>query len=229
LHLITIDKETRNRFFEFLVTSLQNGNSLTQKITIVDRFIHQIQFLITDSKGAIKTEIEQEYKVFKSKFSELIYPLLNNSNKYFHLLYKSLNPDYQLIKFEGVYEKEFLSESKSIPLVQQIKLRNINEKIGFYNVCFNHLLNEFQNLFEMVLLGGKQVTAKDIRDKMAEDEFLTSEIKFVTEFFDRRNQNSISHTNEQEIGFWGVGQIEYEEYKRNIFPVIRKVYIKRNE
>lgn len=229
LHLITIDKETRNRFFQFLVILLQNENSLTQKITIVDRFIHQIQFLITDSKGATKTEIEQEYEVFKSKFSELIHPLLNNTNHYFHLLYKSLNPNYHLIKFEGVYEKEFLSESKSIPLVQQIKLRNINEKIGFYNVCFNHLLNEFQNLFEMVLLGGKQVTAKDIRDKMAEDGFLTNEIKFVTEFFDRRNQNSISHTNEQEIGFWGVGQIEYEEYKRNIFPIIRKVYIKRNE
>ena len=45
----------------------------------------------------------------------------------------------------------------------------------------------------MVLLEGNQVTAKDIRDKMAEDGFLTNEIKCVTELFDRRNQNSISY------------------------------------
>lgn len=230
LHLITIDKEYRKAFFDFLVESLQIKKSLTQKITIVDRFIHQLQFLISELKGAEKEKLVIEYEGYIERFIEIIEPMLaDSSNKYIPLLFKALKNDYHLIEFDKIYDSEFLSQSNCIPLVQQIKQRNINEKIGFYNVCFNHLLNEFQNLFEMIILDGKQKTAKDIRDKMAEDGFTTSEIKFITEFFDRRNQNSISHTNEQEIGFWGVGQTEYEEYKLNVLPIIRKVYNKRIE
>ncbi len=230
LHLVTIDVDYRKDFFEFLIVSLQSNKSLTQKITIVDRFIHQLQFLISESKGTTKNELIAEYNEYINVFIDKLEPLLEfSSNGYFKLLYKALRNDYCLIQFDKIYDFNFLSDSNCIPLVQQIKQRNINEKIGFYNVCFNHLLNEFQNLFEMIVLNGKKVTAKDIRDEMAKDGFLTSEIKFVTEFFDRRNQNSISHTNEQEIGFWGVGQEEYEKYKKKAEPIIRKVYNKRIE
>ncbi len=228
LHLVTIDEEYRKGFFEFIVDALQSGKSLTQKITIVDRFIHQLQFLISESKGATKDELIAEYNEYINVFIVKLEPLIELcTNGYFKILFKALKNEYSLITFDKIYDFNFLSDKKCIPLVQQIKQRNINEKLGFYNVCFNHLLNEFQNLFEMIMLNGTQVTAKDIRDEMAKDGFTTSEIKFVTEFFDRRNQNSISHTNEQEIGFWGVGQVEYEEYKKNVEPIIRKVYNKR--
>lgn len=225
LHLITIDKENRKRFFEFLLDSIRDGKSLTQKVTVIDRFIHQLQFLITESKGEEKDKLQVEFDEYIASLTIVIKPLVNiNFNKYFSLLYKSMSPDYELINFNRIYSASFLSTEKCIPLVQQIKQRNINEKIGFFNVCFNHLLNEFQNLFELVMLKGEKVTALLIRDKMAEDGFLMSEIQFITEFFDRRNQNSISHTNEQEIGFWGVGQKEYEEYKSNVVPIIEKIY-----
>lgn len=230
LHLVTIDEDYRKDFFKFLINSIQLNKSLTQKITIVDRFIHQLQFLISESKGTTKNKLIAEYNEYINAFVEKLEPLLAyNSNGYFKLLYKALRNEYCLIQFNKIYDFDFLSDSNCIPLVQQIKQRNINEKIGFYNVCFNHLLNEFQNLFEMIMLNCKKVTAKDIRDEMAKDGFTTTEIKFVTEFFDRRNQNSISHTNEQEIGFWGVGQEEYEKYKLNAEPIIRKVYNKRFE
>jgi hypothetical protein len=226
LHLITIDENTRKTFYEFLLESFNNLNSLTQKITIIDRFIHQMQFLIAESKGEEKEKLKIEYNTYIESFKTSIKPLAeSHANNYFAIFYKALDSSFSLVSFNRIYNPAFLSDAKCIPLVQQIKQRNINEKIGFYNVCFNHLLNEFQNLFEMAMFGGKQVTALEIRDKMAENGFKTTEIKFITEFFDRRNQNSISHTNEQEIGFWGVGQDEYESYKRNVEPIIEKIYI----
>ncbi len=227
LHLFTVKQSSRENLFNFLLSSLEINVSLTQKLTIVDRFMHQMRFLISEAKNSKKIELKKEYENYSQKFSNKIKSILttgDTSNQYFKLFYKAFNPDFELSSFKKIYEPIFLTQDVCIPLVQQIKQRIVNEKIGFFNVCFNHLLNEFKNIFEKAYFSGQQKTAIDIRDKMAENGFLTSEIKFVTEFFDRRNQNSISHTNEQEIGFWGVGQKEYETYKQKAELLIERIY-----
>jgi hypothetical protein len=61
---------------------------------------------------------------------------------------------------------------------------------------------------------------------MAEDNFKTEEITFVCNFFERRNQNSVSHTNTNDIGLWAVGQTEYFEYKMQVSPLIEKLFKK---
>ena len=230
LHLITINSDYRNKFFIFLIKALLSGKSITQTITIVDKFIHQLQFLISESQNDKKIELEKEYNEYINKFIEILEPMLKHtSNKYIQLIFKALNNEYKLFEFDRIYDSDFLSKKSSVPLVQQIKQRNINEKLGNFNVSFNHLLNEFQSLFEMLFLNGKQVSALEIRNKMTEKGFTTSEIKFITEFFDRRNQNSISHTNELEIGFWSVEQSEYENFKSKLIPIIRKIYNMKND
>jgi hypothetical protein len=140
------------------------------------------------------------------------------------LLYKSLNSTFDLVDFKPLYTPNFLNSDYCIPVVQQIKQRNINEKVAFYNVCFNHLLNEFQKVFEIAYFNNDNKTALEIIKKMSDEAFKMSEIKFVSEFFDRRNQNSISHTNDQDIGFWGVGQNEYNDYKLKVIDLIKRIY-----
>lgn len=225
LHLLTEDETMRQKFFSFLLDSLVTPNSLTQKITIIDKFIHQFQFLIATSHSPEKEILQTEYQKYIGLLNLALKPLLiDSSNNYLPILYKAINTDFVLIEFKGMYSPEFLSQDRCIPLMQQIKQRTLNEKIGFYNVCFNHLLNEFQNLFERAFFNGKHVKATQIRDRMALEKFKINEIKFISEFFDRRNQNSISHTNQQEIGFGGVSQKEYENYKHQLEPIMKKIY-----
>ncbi|WP_395065671.1 hypothetical protein [Flavobacterium sp.] len=229
LHLVTINNELRNNLFNSIILSLAEDENITQKITILDKFIHQIQFLITELKGLEKIQLQNEYlnyiEIIKLNLKS---NLEKSNNDYFSIIYKSLDKDYKLNKFEPIYSTNFLSQTNCIPLVQQIKQRVINEKIGFYNVCFNHLLNEFQNIFEMMFLDGKQKKALEITSEMSKNKFKVNDIKFISEFFDRRNQNSISHTNEQEIGFWGVGHNEYKKYKLKLEELIKEILIKTN-
>ena len=119
---------------------------------------------------------------------------------------------------------EFLNKLENSSLLQQIKQRHLNEKLGFFNVAFNHLLNEFQNIVEAAYFNRRDKNALEIRDKLAEKGFKTKDILFVSDFFKRRNQNSISHTNHNELGFCGVSEKEYFIYKSKINPLIKTIY-----
>jgi hypothetical protein len=92
-------------------------------------------------------------------------------------------------------------------------------------VCFNHLLNEFQSLFERAYFAGDSKTALAITRKMAEENYSIDEIQLISNFFERRNQNSISHTNENDIGVWGVNLTEYTEYKKSVIPILIKLNV----
>ena len=132
-----------------------------------------------------------------------------------------LNHKVILEEFKPIYGVRFLNKIENSSLLQQIKQRHLNEKLGFYNVAFNHLLNEFQNVTEAAYFNRKEKNAKDIRDKLSQEGFKTDDILFVSDFFKRRNQNSISHTNHNELGFWAVSEKEYFEYKNKISPLIK--------
>lgn len=225
LHLLTTDDIYRKTFFVSLITSIKNPENLTQKVSILDKFIHQIQFLLNEAKGETKVVLENEYLYYVEESILYLKEIINkNQNQYFSIFYKSLNKSYELNSFKFIYPIEFLYQESCLPLLQQIKQRNVNEKLGFYNVCFNHLLNEFQNFFEMIFFDGKEKDASVIKSKMTESGFKFNDIKFVAEFFDRRNQNSISHTNKFDIGFWGVGKKEYENYKSKIEKITLDIY-----
>ncbi len=225
-HLMTITQTGRNNLFGFIKSSFETENSITQKLTILDKFLHQISFLITDAKIDHKPFFIEEYK----KYTEAILPILRIAKandtydlEYLNLIITSLNPTHRLQTFIPIYSPNFLNSDIAIPLTQQIKLRRSNELILNYNVCFNHLLNEFQALFERAYFSGTPNTALAITQKMAQKKFSSSEIHFISHFFERRNQNSISHTNEEYIGIWGVNSIEYNSYKEKVIPILIKL------
>ena len=91
--------------------------------------------------------------------------------EYLNLIIHSLDSNHSLASFNPIYESSFLNLNDSIPLTQQIKLRKMNELLLNYNVCFNHLLNEFQSLFERAYFSGDSKTALAITRKMSEENY----------------------------------------------------------
>ena len=79
-----------------------------------------------------------------------------------------------------------------------------------------------------VMHEGESKTALAITRKMAQENYNIDEIQLISNFFERRNQNSISHTNQNDIGVWGVNSIEYTEYKNNVLPILTKLNISLN-
>lgn len=230
-HLMTLTTTGRNSLFQLIKSNLETDGSITQKLTILDKFFHQINFLISEAKNETKANLQAEFIHYKNE----ILPILKNIKEkdiydleYLNLIISSLDSGHSLTSFNPVYNASFLNLNDSIPLTQQIKLRKLNELLLNYNVCFNHLLNEFQSLFERVHFAGESKTALAITRKMAEENYSIDEIQLISNFFERRNQNSISHTNENDIGVWGVNLTEYTEYKKSILPILTKLNVSLN-
>lgn len=230
-HLMTLTETGRNSLFQLIKSNLETDGSITQKLTILDKFFHQINFLISEAKNETKANLHAEFIHYKNE----ILPILKNIKEkdiydleYLNLIISSLDSGHSLTSFNPVYNASFLNLNDSIPLTQQIKLRKLNELLLNYNVCFNHLLNEFQSLFEKVHFAGESKTALAITRKMAEENYSIDEIQLISNFFERRNQNSISHTNENDIGVWGVNLTEYTEYKKSILPILTKLNVSLN-
>lgn len=227
-HLMTLAETGRNSLFQLIKSNLETDGSVTQKLTILDKFFHQINFLISEAKNETKANLQAEFIHYKNE----ILPILKNIKEkdiydleYLNLIISSLDPGHNLTSFNPVYNASFLNLNDSIPLTQQIKLRKLNELLLNYNVCFNHLLNEFQSLFERAHFAGESKTALAITRKMAEENYSIDEIQLISNFFERRNQNSISHTNENDIGVWGVNLTEYTEYKKSVIPILIKLNV----
>lgn len=230
-HLMTLTQDGRNSLFQFIKSNLETNRSITQKLTILDKFFHQIIFLISEAKNEKQTNLIAEFTEYKKQILPILLMIKENDIydlEYLNLIINSLDSRHSLSTFDPVYNASFLNSNDSISLTQQIKLRKLNELLFNYNVCFNHLLNEFQSLFERAYFSGESKTALVITRKMAEKNYSVDEIQLISNFFERRNQNSISHTNENNIGVWGVNQMEYFEYKKNILPILIKLNASHN-
>jgi hypothetical protein len=85
-----------------------------------------------------------------------------------------------------------------------------------YNVAFNHLLNEFDTLFSIKYFNenNNNRTRLEVTQRMIEEKYFHDEIMFVADFYDRRNNNSISHASKKEYGYWSVSKDEYLEYEK---------------
>jgi cellobiose-specific phosphotransferase system component IIB len=230
-HLMTLTEAGRNSLFQFIKSNLQTNKSITQKLTILDKFFHQITFLISEAKNEAKANLNAEFIDYKNELLPILKIIKEKDIydlEYLNLIINTLDSSHSLSTFNPVYNASFLNLDDSIPLTQQIKLRKLNELLLNYNVCFNHLLNEFQSLFERAYFSGASKTALAITRKMAEENYSIDEIQLISNFFERRNQNSISHTNENDIGVWGVNLVEYTEYKKNILSILTKLNVTLN-
>lgn len=227
-HLLTLSEEIRKSFFKMIIESLNNGKSLLPKLTILDRFLHQIIFLRSEAND--KKELENEYQEYLKTTSNVLPKIIpKNPDTYLSLLNKFVNLSTKEIDFERIYEIPFLKSETASSLTQQIKLKQVSERLNNFNLSFNHLLNEFQNMFEISYFNSINKTCKDIIQIMKDEGYSTSEIRLINNFFERRNNNSISHTNSLSIGLWRVDKEEYFKYKEETKKVLKKVanhYIK---
>ncbi len=227
-HLATLTKRGRLKLLDFILSCLEIEGSTLQKLTLTDKFIHQMIFMISDRKGKEKEGLIEEWGEYKALLVSVLQRLseANPHKPYLSLLLTALIPERGLVLHEKIYSAEYLNMDNSIAIMQQIKLRRVSERTSNFNVCFNHLLNEFQNLFEQVYFNSVQHTAKDITKKMSEEGYKSTEVRFVSDFFERRNNNSISHTNDNIIGLWGVTPEEYLKYKYKVLPLLASIYNK---
>lgn len=227
-HLATLTKTGRLKLLGFILYCLETPGSTLQKLTLTDKFIHQMIFMISDRKGKEKEGLIEEWEEYKALLVSVLLKLseANPYNPYLSLLLAVVIPDRGLVSHDRIYSADYLNMDNSIAIMQQIKLRRVSERTLNFNVCFNHLLNEFQNLFEQVYFNSVQHTAKEITKKMRDEGYTSAEVHFVSDFFERRNNNSISHTNDNIVGLWGVTPEEYLEYKYKILPILASIYSK---
>lgn len=224
LHLLTSQKDSRLYFHNLMKQECENSGNINQKLMLIERFILQLEFLLyKDPKSKIinQTDIDNFRSDYKNILSKFVREKPNNL--YAKLVYRMLNGNSTVGNFKPIYRFRFLNKEENTALMQQMKQRHLNEKLGFFNVAFNHLLNEFQNVVEAAYFEREEQTALNIRDKLNDEGFKVKDVLFVSDFFKRRNQNSISHTNYPELGFWGVSEKEYYQYKAKIIPLIKKI------
>ena len=167
---------------------------------ITEKFILQLKY-----QGKFISEIHERYK-------SVILPL-EVENQYLTLIKKILGEDIPLAA-KGFYDIDSLNKHNL--LNQQVKLKVYNLNRGLYNVAFNHLLNEFDTLFSIKYFNenNNNRTRLEVTQRMIEEKYFHDEIMFVADFYDRRNNNSISHASKKEYGYWSVSKDEYLEYEK---------------
>ncbi|WP_373530379.1 AbiA family abortive infection protein [Nostoc sp.] len=101
-------------------------------------------------------------------------------------------------------------------IVEQIRLRVFNERIGFYSVALNHLLNEVHAiclLFDPIDPTKKNKYEVDDAVKYLASKWVPHGTCIdICNLFDRRNRNTVSHPGSRENIAWGVTKDEYFKY-----------------
>ncbi|MEH2402554.1 hypothetical protein [Nostoc sp.] len=112
-------------------------------------------------------------------------------------------------------------------IIEQIRLRVFNEKIGSYSVALNHLLNEIHGICMLI---DKNNTNKN-KDYNAEHAVkylaftgVPHDICIDTRnLFDRRNRNTVSHPGSEQNIAWGVTKDEYTKYRNAVGQCLKIV------
>ena len=115
--------------------------------------------------------------------------------------------------------------TKQVSYNEQVRLRVFTERRKQYSIALNHLLNEIQLL--CCTLEDKDIKTYKEHDV---DTFLTNNgvdnlIKTkISNLFDRRNNNPISHPGSDSRVAWSVEEDEYNKYKEYVAKAIEQLF-----
>lgn len=123
-------------------------------------------------------------------------------------------------KNSGYYNLNFktiIPLTKQVSFIEQIRQRVYTERQGHFSIALNHLLNEIQ-------LACCILEARDIKsyDEPATKAFLTTKgianpiRNKISNLFNRRNSNPISHPGSDTRVAWAVEKEEYMEYRKYV-------------
>jgi hypothetical protein len=196
--IIISHTESKNKFLEFLK---RKNKPHTKDCDLILLFLCQTGFC--DSEGLLEVLIKNK------NFEEII------------LSYK--NPE-QYISNPGYHdlsECQILKLSEKHHIVEQIRLRIMNERKKIYSVALNHLLNEIHAICQTLDSNNSRSFKKDYKADDVVNYLISRSIPHedcicIRNLFDRRNSNSVSHHGSEQQVAWGVSQDEYYTYRKSV-------------
>lgn len=150
---------------------------------------------------------------------------------------EKLKPIFEFMKFKKVvdnkdtgYYKVDLNKMKSltkqVSFIEQIRQRVYTERQAHYSVALNHLLNEVQ--LACCVLEGKDIktyTEPNVENYLTVkglDNFTKTKI---SNLFNRRNNNPVSHPGSDSRVAWAVEKKEYKDYKTFVAKTLKSIII----
>jgi AbiA family abortive infection protein len=121
--------------------------------------------------------------------------------------------------------KSMNNVTKQVSYIEQVRQRVFTERRKQYSIALNHLLNEIQLL--CCTLESKDIKTYKEPDV---DAFLTnkgvdnSTKTKISNLFNRRNNNPVSHPGSDSRVAWSVEEDEYTEYKKYVAKAIEKLF-----
>lgn len=204
LVILLKDEETANNFEAFITNKLRKSNLSTSDIDLV------LQFFFQTANESFFNELTS---------NEHIGTIIN---KYLEASLSTDVPGYYHLSDVNIRD---LSDKQHI--IDQIRLRVMNEKTGNYSVALNHLLNEIHAICYVKDSRGKKQKAYEANDVI---EFLQSKdvpndlCINIRNLFDRRNTNQVSHPGSMNNLSWGVNVSEYHSYLAKVGQCLAHIF-----
>jgi hypothetical protein len=111
-----------------------------------------------------------------------------------------------------------------VSFIEQIRQRVYTERQGYYSISLNHLLNEIH--LACCMLDGKDIKTykePDVSKCLIAKGCNNSTRNKISNLFNRRNNNPISHPGSDSRVAWTVEEKEYIDYKTHVANSLEKI------
>jgi len=123
------------------------------------------------------------------------------------------NPGYFELSMQYIYK--LLNNNPLI--IKQMELRVLNEMRADYSVALNHLVNEFQSIcYSLNEKDSRKFNANSVEDFLKSVSIEHSICIKIRNMFDRRNNNLVSHSGDENVQGTAVTRAEYTTYKEAV-------------
>jgi AbiA family abortive infection protein len=189
--LILKDKIVTDSFREYLL----NRNNITSKdVDLMLTYLCQIDFTANDV-----LKLLEKYAPMSRIISKII------SSDLAHL-----QPGYY-----GLHHSQVQKLCSMTGVIEQVRHRVFNERMGSFSVALNHLLNELHGICYQIDCNGNKSKDYDANQvvQFLQAQSISHDVCIgVRRLFDRRNTNQISHPGSANFLAWSVSQLEYWQY-----------------
>ncbi|MDO9577461.1 MAG: AbiA family abortive infection protein [Candidatus Cloacimonadales bacterium] len=189
--LILKDKTVKDAFREYL---LNRKNIATKDVDLILIYLCQINFSDSD-----------------------VLKLLEQYTPMNKIIARITNPDisYSQSGYYGLNDKQVEKLIPMTEVIEQVRHRVFNERIGSYSVALNHLLNELHGICYQIdsnVNKSKDYDANKVVQFLQAQGISSQVCIGVRKLFDRRNTNQVSHPGSENFLAWSVSKLEYQQY-----------------
>lgn len=148
---------------------------------------------------------------------------------------EQLKPIFEFMKFKKVIDnkntgyykvdlRRMKALAKQVSFIEQIRQRVYTERQGHYSVALNHLLNEVQ--LACCVMEGKDIKTykePDVKVYLTTKGLDNTTRTNISNLFDRRNNNPVSHPGSDSRVAWAVEKTEYLDYKAYVAKTLETI------